>query len=215
MTELLLLSMILNHPEFESSKQIPIKIDSAITGRVCMTSYLHGLYVIKQIMGESCKTYLEIGTLFGGSIAMLMQSEYETLFIGIDLFNYYGRDTDPNTGIEVSMLTADNNISNNNPNGYRWRLFKGDSHLARNIEYIKLLYPPLDLLFIDGDHSKKGVIADFNNYSPLVSKGGVIVFDNYGDPNWQGVKKAVDKLDLSTWHKVGQYGYSYIIQRVL
>jgi len=215
MTELLLLSMILTHPEFESSKQIPIKIDSAITGRVCMTSYLHGLYIIKQIMGESCKTYLEIGTLFGGSIAMLMQSDYETTFVGIDLFRYYGLDIDPNTGVEVSKDTAGMNIHKHNIYDDSYYLIEGDSHDPSFIRLAKALLPKVDLLFIDGDHSKKGVIADFNNYSPLVSKGGVIVFDNYGDPNWKGVKKAVDKLDLSTWHKVGQYGYSYIIQRVL
>ena len=215
MTELLLLSMILTHPEFESSKQIPIKIDSAITGRVCMTSYLHGLYVIKQIMGESCKTYLEIGTLFGGSMAMLMQSEYDTDFVGIDLFNYYGDEIDPNTGIEVSKKTTGMNIYKHNIHDHDYYLVEGNSRDSLIVGRIKALLPNVDLLFIDGDHSKKGVIADFNNYSPLVSKGCVIVFDNYGDPNWKGVKKAVDKLDLSAWHKVGQYGYSYIIQRVL
>ena len=104
MSELLILSMILTHPEFESSKAIPIRIDSTITGRVCMTSYLHGLYVIKQLMGENCKTYLEIGTLFGGSMAMLMQSEYPTYFIGIDIFSYYGKHEDPNTGHPESRV---------------------------------------------------------------------------------------------------------------
>jgi predicted O-methyltransferase YrrM len=34
----------------------------------------------------------------------------------------------------------------------------------------------LDFLFIDGDHTYKGVKEDFEMYSPLVRKGGVIAF---------------------------------------
>jgi cephalosporin hydroxylase len=35
---------------------------------------------------------------------------------------------------------------------------------------------PVDLLFIDGDHTYEGVRADFEMYSPLVRPGGLIVF---------------------------------------
>jgi predicted O-methyltransferase YrrM len=34
----------------------------------------------------------------------------------------------------------------------------------------------VDFLFIDGDHSYEGVKKDFEMYSPLVKKGGIIVF---------------------------------------
>jgi predicted O-methyltransferase YrrM len=34
----------------------------------------------------------------------------------------------------------------------------------------------LDFLFIDGDHSYEGVKKDFEMYSPLVRKGGIIAF---------------------------------------
>jgi len=34
----------------------------------------------------------------------------------------------------------------------------------------------LDFLLIDGDHSYKGVAADFHNYSPFVKEGGLIAF---------------------------------------
>lgn len=34
----------------------------------------------------------------------------------------------------------------------------------------------VDFLFIDGDHSEKGIEADFNDYSPLVRPGGLIAF---------------------------------------
>ena len=35
---------------------------------------------------------------------------------------------------------------------------------------------PVDLLFIDGDHSPEGVEADFRMYSPLVRAGGLVAF---------------------------------------
>jgi cephalosporin hydroxylase len=34
----------------------------------------------------------------------------------------------------------------------------------------------IDFLFIDGDHTKKGVQKDFEMYSPFVKKGGIVAF---------------------------------------
>jgi hypothetical protein len=39
-------------------------IDSVVTGRVCVTKYLHGLYLIKKFLGRDCKVYVETGSLF-------------------------------------------------------------------------------------------------------------------------------------------------------
>lgn len=47
---------------------------------------------------------------------------------------------------------------------------------------IKLLvfdYDGVDLLFIDGDHSYKGIKTDFELYFPLVNKNDYIIFDDY------------------------------------
>jgi predicted O-methyltransferase YrrM len=33
-----------------------------------------------------------------------------------------------------------------------------------------------DFLFIDGDHTYQGVKQDFQMYSPLVKKGGIVAF---------------------------------------
>lgn len=37
--------------------------------------HIYVLYLLKQIMGDSCKTYLEIGTHNGGSMVVPMQSK--------------------------------------------------------------------------------------------------------------------------------------------
>jgi len=44
----------------------------------------------------------------------------------------------------------------------------------------------VDLLHIDGDHSLLQVARDFENYSPLVRSGGLIVFQHVGD--WQNTE---------------------------
>lgn len=43
---------------------------------------------------------------------------------------------------------------------------------------------PVDMLFIDGDHTFEGVKADFELYSPLVRPGGIVAFhDVCGHPS--------------------------------
>lgn len=38
--------------------------------------------------------------------------------------------------------------------------------------------PPLDLVFVDGDHSYEGCLRDIDAYWPLVKQGGLMVFDD-------------------------------------
>jgi hypothetical protein len=57
-------------------------------------------------------------------------------------------------------------------------LLKKDSHQQETLEEVKknLNGNQLDFLFIDGDHSYEGVKKDFEMYSSLVRKGGIIAF---------------------------------------
>lgn len=49
----------------------------------------------------------------------------------------------------------------------------------------------LDLLFIDGDHSYKGVKADWDAYKKFLKSGSIVVFHDWG---WaEGVKRVVQK----------------------
>jgi predicted O-methyltransferase YrrM len=57
-------------------------------------------------------------------------------------------------------------------------LIQGDSHSIETLRKIKEILKDnkVDFLFIDGDHSYEGVKKDFEMYSPLVRKGGIIAF---------------------------------------
>lgn len=62
-------------------------------------------------------------------------------------------------------------------------LFTADSHAASTLDLISsgVHDVRLDLLFIDGDHSYEGVKMDFEMYSPLVRKGGVVAFHDIAE----------------------------------
>lgn len=53
-----------------------------------------------------------------------------------------------------------------------------DSHQQTTLDQVKTLLAgrPLDLLFLDGDHTYEGVKQDFQLYSPLVRSGGLVAF---------------------------------------
>lgn len=64
---------------------------------------------------------------------------------------------------------------------------------------------PIDLLFIDANHDLKHVRQDIKKYTPLVKKGGVVLFHDC-DETSPGVVQAVEE-----W--VGQTGYNLGIMK--
>jgi predicted O-methyltransferase YrrM len=54
--------------------------------------------------------------------------------------------------------------------------------------------PPVGLLFVDGDHSEEGARRDIELWAPHLAPGARIAVDDYGHPDWPGVKAAVDAL---------------------
>jgi len=56
---------------------------------------------------------------------------------------------------------------------------RDDSHKQRTYERVlSHVDEPVDFLFLDGDHTYKGVKQDFEMYSNLVSEGGIIALHN-------------------------------------
>jgi predicted O-methyltransferase YrrM len=62
----------------------------------------------------------------------------------------------------------------------------GNSHDAATLERVKQLLAgtPLDLLFIDGDHTYDGVRQDYEMYRSLVRPGGLIAFHDIVHTHW-------------------------------
>lgn len=62
-------------------------------------------------------------------------------------------------------------------------LVRGDSHHKKTLQRVKKLLgdKEIDFLFIDGDHSTAGCRMDFDMYSQLVRRGGLIAFHDVAE----------------------------------
>jgi predicted O-methyltransferase YrrM len=116
-------------------------------------------------------TMLEIGTCSGGTLFLFSRMlNRSAKLISLDMpegkFGFGYRD------YKRSFYT---NFARDNQTVY---LLREDSHAKESLNKIKAILKgkKLDFLFIDGDHTYEGVKKDFEMYSPLVRKGGLIAF---------------------------------------
>lgn len=100
------------------------------------------------------KVIVEIGVHQGGSIKTWLAAFNPDLVVGIE------KDAvDPAYSAEVHLI-------------------QGASQDPEVVAQVKEVLGkwPIDFLFIDGDHTYEAVKQDFELYSPLVRKGGIIAF---------------------------------------
>lgn len=155
--------------------------------------HYHILYDIAETFGEKKINYVEIGSYAGGSSCLMLQ-RLNTTVISVDL------------GEPIPRGVVFENVVNHKNNNNYYKYIQGNSQIiesknevigALNNSRVLGYSNKIDLLFIDGDHSLNGVIADFNMYSDLVNVGGYIVFDDYyDDVHSPDVKKALDEIIL-------------------
>ena len=55
---------------------------------------------------------------------------------------------------------------------------------------------PVDLLYIDSSHDRQPTIEEVHAWRPALAPGAAIVFDDYGHPDYPGVREAVQELGL-------------------
>ncbi|MEM2105965.1 MAG: class I SAM-dependent methyltransferase [Candidatus Bathyarchaeia archaeon] len=93
-------------------------------------------------------------------------------------------------------------------------LLRADSHDPKTFEEVRGILGdmPLDFLFIDGDHTYEGVKKDFEMYSPLVRKGGIVAFHDIVEhpPEtgcevskfWNEIKQSYKRLEIvKSWNQ--------------
>ena len=52
----------------------------------------------------------------------------------------------------------------------------------------------MDLLFIDSSHEREPTLAEVAAWRPALAPGALVVFDDYGHPDYPGVAEAVAEL---------------------
>ena len=70
------------------------------------------------------------------------------------------------------------------------KMFRGNTHkMVQNF-----LDKSFDVILIDADHSYEGASQDFNLYQNKIKNNGLIVFHDYGDSMWTGIKQFADEM---------------------
>ncbi|MEM3793697.1 MAG: class I SAM-dependent methyltransferase [Candidatus Bathyarchaeia archaeon] len=145
------------------------------------------------------KTLLEVGTASGGTLFLFCQvAEPDAIIISVDLPGGLFGGGYPEWRIPLYKSFAKER--------QRLHLIRADSHNPKTLEIVKNILSDrkLDFLFIDGDHTYDGVKRDFETYSPLVRKGGIIAFhDIVEHPLETGCE--VSRF----WNEI-KHGYNYI-----
>ena len=55
---------------------------------------------------------------------------------------------------------------------------------------------PIDLLYIDSSHEREETIAEVRAWQPYLQPGALVMFDDYGHPDYPGVREAIEQLGL-------------------
>lgn len=121
-------------------------------------------FLMDLIRNRQVSTICEIGSYKGGSLALFCLAGSPNLnIISVDI-NY-----------PLERKLAHKKFARQ---GQKITCIQGDTQNPLVFEKVKraLGTKAVDLLFIDGDHSLFGVMNDYVRFSPLVKKGGVIVF---------------------------------------
>lgn len=86
-----------------------------------------------------------------------------------------------------------------------WTFSRMDSKRASEID--ALIPASLDMLFVDGDHSYEGALADLENFAPRASR--VFVHDTECPLTYPGVRRAVEKFVKDSGRTVKWHPESY------
>jgi len=159
---------------------------------------------LKVFKEKAPKVILEIGTANGGSLfALCKLASEDALIISIDLPEGEFGGGYPEWEVPIYKYFK--------KEGQQLFLLREDSHLEASLNKIKeiLSGKQVDFLFIDGDHSYEGVKKDFEMYSPLVKKGGVIAFHDVAPNGIEGLTGGVPTF----WKEVkNKYKYKEFIK---
>jgi predicted O-methyltransferase YrrM len=164
--------------------------------------HYHLIYDIAKLFYKDSETinYVEIGA-FKGASSSLMATRPNTIVTAIDRL-------DASNSHEIIE-----NVNKFKHKESQFNFITGDSQSPTTYDLLvsTLNGKDIDILFIDGDHSYDGVIADFNKYRGLLRGGAFVVFDDYNDKKYcPEVKPAVDYIvanliDPKRWLTMGAY----------
>ncbi|MBP7937406.1 MAG: class I SAM-dependent methyltransferase [Phycisphaerae bacterium] len=129
------------------------------------------IHLLRMLAREQTRRMLEIGTANGGTLFLFCRTLPDNAWImSVDLPRGAFGGGYPRWKVPVMRSFA--------KPGQQLHLLRANSHLKETVAEVaaRLEGDSLDFLFIDGDHTYAGARVDFEAYSPLVRRGGLIAF---------------------------------------
>lgn len=112
------------------------------------------------LVRENVRSYLEIGSKFGGSLWRVAQALPKgSIIVAVDL-------PDSEGGHTASRISLVGCIEALRAEGYDAHLIWGDSTDQKTIDQVRDL-GPFDAMLIDANHFLEYVVPDFANYGPM------------------------------------------------
>lgn len=147
---------------------------------------------LKEFIGKKINA-LEIGVFRGQTSRWLLDNiltNSESVLYGIDPWKreYFDRHDVRNDEVWNGVLSSIAEIKNKYKNKVEYIKGKSEDVLIKP-EYKNLTF---NAIYIDGDHTYKSVIRDFNLVWPMLNKNGVLIFDDY-------MLRDRSKKDVSGW----------------
>lgn len=161
-----------------------------ISDEIDNKTFHHHAHILYDLPIRKNGFYVEIGC-YAGATACLMLQKNDINVISIDL------------GHPMDSSIVYQNVNKLNTKNNSFTYLKGNSQTSDMVNRLKELTQEIDVLFIDGDHSRSGVLRDFLLYHDFVIPNGYVVFDDYNDKECSPeVKPAVDLI-------VQDYAFDY------
>lgn len=143
----------------------------------------------KVLEKKGLKRGVEIGVAFGGHAESILRISTIDKLYGIDP---YLNMKDYNDPMNLSQEEFDQlyrfTLDRLAPFGDRYQ------HIRKKSKDSVINVPELDFVYINSDHSYKGVWEDLCEWYPKIRIGGVIGGHDYNHPNFPGVKQAIDEF---------------------
>ncbi len=177
---------------------------------------------LEEVRARRPQTILEIGTALGGTFCgFAWAASDDATIVSVDLrHGDFGGGYPPwRAPLYRSFARGSQQI----------HLIEGDSHASTTLEAVKRAFggAPIDVVFIDGDHTYEGVKADYELYSPLVAPGGLIAFHDIApeDPSafpgmsvcvggvprfWQELRESTEHFEIVENWAQGAFGIGVV-----
>lgn len=156
--------------------------------------------------GVSEGVFVEVGTAYGGLALAMLQAHPKLRVFTVDPFlggydgrdamsdlfkgfsEKYGADKFPALWARALAFEAGSLY------GCRYANYNELSHIGA------AHFPPrsIDAIFIDGDHTKEGVVKDITAWRGVLKMGKLMIFNDYQHGHWPGVVEAVNEHAAKT-----------------